>query len=571
MQRPVRRGSTGVADPAVPVAPPAEYVLKPHERPLIPGSPANPDHPKGRRIAYFAIGIYLGLVAGLTNGLLLANLLALQGNMALTPVDTGWVTVAYNLTNACMSILLFKVRQHFGIQRFVRATMLALVVANFVQLFDAGYQVELVSRAISGIAASGLVTLAIFYMMQSLPGPQKLIALVLGIGVVQIGLPLARAISPILVYDGDIGNLFALQFGLSLVTVGLVNILPLPQGVKVRAFGLLDMISFPLLAVGVGLLCSFLVQGRIIWWPTPWLGTLLAPAVLLIGAALLIEHNREKPMLETRWMASSDLLKLALAGAFIRVVLSEQNFGATGLLTSLGYVNDQLVTFYAITALAALAGVFVPLVGLNPTDLRISTLISLAIIAVAAFADTRTGLMSRPSDFYLTQAAIAFASVYFIGPMLMEGFLRALTRGPSHIVSFLALFNLSQTIGGLAGTAALSAFFTVRAKAHLTTLGQGLATDDPALVQALAYLSSGLNGSIGDPALRSAVAGRNAVQEAVRQAGVLAYNDVFFLIGCGAALGFVIMLVRWLRDRRRGYSPLAADLSILQQMLAQRK
>ncbi|WP_282947521.1 MULTISPECIES: MFS transporter [unclassified Sphingopyxis] len=560
-----------MADPAVPVAPPAEYVLKPHERPLIPGSPANPDHPKGRRIAYFAIGIYLGLVAGLTNGLLLANLLVLQGNMALTPVDTGWVTVAYNLTNACMSILLFKVRQHFGIQRFVRATMLALVVANFVQLFDAGYQVELVSRAISGIAASGLVTLAIFYMMQSLPGPQKLIALVLGIGVVQIGLPFARAISPILVYDGDIGNLFALQFGLSLVTVGLVNILPLPQGVKVRAFGLLDMISFPLLAVGVGLLCSFFVQGRIVWWPTPWLGTLLAPAVLLIGAAFLIEHNREKPMLETRWMASSDLLKLALAGAFIRVVLSEQNFGATGLLTSLGYVNDQLVTFYAITALAALAGVFVPLVGLNPTDLRISTLISLAIIAVAAFADTRTGLMSRPSDFYLTQAAIAFASVYFIGPMLMEGFLRALTRGPSYIVSFLALFNLSQTIGGLAGTAALSAFFTVRAKAHLTTLGQGLATDDPALVQALAYLSSGLNGSIGDPALRSAVAGRNAVQEAVRQAGVLAYNDVFFLIGCGAALGFVIMLVRWLRDRRRGYSPLAADLSILQQMLAQRK
>ena len=30
-------------------------------------------------------------------------------------------------------------------------------------------------------------------------------------------------------------------------------------------------------------------------------------------------------------------------------------------------------------------------------------------------------------------------------------------------------------------------------------------------------------------------------------------------------------LVRWLRDRRRGFSPLAADLSLLQQMLAQRK
>ena len=44
-----------------------------------------------------------------------------------------------------------------------------------------------------------------------------------------------------------------------------------------------------------------------------------------------------------------------------------------------------------------------------------------------------------------------------------------------------------------------------------------------------------------------------------------------FLIGFGAAIGFVIVLVRWLRDRRRGFSPLAADLSLLQQMLAQRK
>lgn len=559
-----------MADPATRAEPADTYVLKPHERPLIPGSPANPDHPKGRRIGYFVIGIYLGLVAGLTNGLLLASLTVLQGHMDLTPVDTGWVTVAYNLTNACMSILLFKVRQQFGIQRFVRGTLLTLVIANFVQMFDAGYQVELISRAISGIAASGLVTLAIFYMMQSLSGPKRMVALVLGIGVVQIGLPLARAISPMLVYDGDVASLFALQFGLSLITVGLVNVLPLPQGVTVRSFGLLDMISFPLLAVGTGLLCAFLVQGRIIWWPTPWLGALLAPAVLLMGAAFLIEHNRENPMLQTRWMASSDLIKLALTGAFVRVVLSEQNFGATGLLTALGFVNDQLVTFYAVTAFAALLGVFLPLVGLNPADLRVSTLISLAIISVAAFADTHSGLMSRPVDFYLTQAAIAFASVYFIGPMLMEGFLRALTRGPSYVVSFLALFNLSQTLGGLAGTAALSAFFTVRAKMHLITLGQGLSTDDPAFVQALAYLSSGLTGSIGDTALRSAVAGRNAVQEAARQAAVLAYNDVFFIIGFLSAVAFAIMLVQWLRDRRRGYSPLAADLSLLQQMLAQR-
>jgi MFS family permease len=508
-------------------AKPAPYVLKPHEQPLIPGSPATPDHPLRRRQAYFAIGVFLGLVSGFQNGLLLANLTVLQGHMGLTPVESGWITAAYSVTNVCMSILLFKARQHFGIQRFVRATMIALLLANFVQLFDVSYRAELIARGFSGIAASGLVTLAIFYMFQSLPGPKRMLALLLGIGMVQTGLPLARAISPLLVYDGNVESLFAFQFGLSLVAVGLVNVLPLPQGIKVRAFNRFDLVSFPLLVAGAGLLCVFLVQGRIVWWPTPWLGGVLALAVVLIGASLLIEHNRLHPMLETRWMASGDLLKLALSGALVRIVLSEQNFGATGLLTTLGLVNDQLVTFYAVTAVAACLGVVLPLVKLNPLDLRMPTMIALGIIAVAAFADTHSGLMTRPVNLYLSQAAIAFAAVYFIGPMLMEGFLRALTRGPSYVVSFLALFNLSQTIGGLAGTAALSAFFTIRTKDHLMTLGLSLPTDDPAFGQLLASLAAGRASTVTDPALRGALAGSDVVREAARQAAVLAYNDVF--------------------------------------------
>lgn len=550
---------------------PAPYVLKPHEQPLIPGSPATPDHPLRRRRAYFAIGVFLGLVSGFQNGLLLANLTVLQGHMGLTPVESGWITAAYSVTNVCMSILLFKARQHFGIQRFVRATMIALLLANFVQLFDVSYRVELVSRGLSGIAASGLVTLAIFYMFQSLPGPKRMLALLLGIGMVQTGLPLARAISPLLVYDGNIESLFAFQFGLSLVAVGLVNVLPLPQGIKVRAFNRFDLVSFPLLAAGAGLLCIFLVQGRIVWWPTPWLGGVLALSVVLIGASLMIEHNRRHPMLETRWMASGDLLKLALSGALVRIVLSEQNFGATGLLTTLGLVNDQLVTFYAVTAAAACLGVVLPLVKLNPLDLRMPTMIALGIIAVAAFADTHSGLMTRPANLYLSQAAIAFAAVYFIGPMLMEGFLRALTRGPSYVVSFLALFNLSQTIGGLAGTAALSAFFTIRTKDHLMTLGLSLPTDDPAFGQLLASLAAGRASTVTDPALRGALAGSDVVREAAREAAVLAYNDVFFVLGVLSTIGLLIILARWLNDRQRGYSPLAADLGNLQKMLAERQ
>ena len=546
----------------------SDYVFKPHERPFMPGSPASPDHPVRRKVAYFLIGVFLAIVGGFQNGMLIANLTALQGHLDLTPVDAGWVTVAYNMTNACMSILLYKSRQQFGIQRFVRAMMLALLLANFLQLFDAGYRMELIARGVSGIAASGLTTLAAFYLMQGLPQEKRIAGFLLAIGLTQVAVPLARAISPLLLADGDIANLFVLQFAMSLVAFGLVNILHLPPGETIRSFEKLDLLTFPMLATGVGLLCAFLVQGRIQWWSTPWLGGALAASVVLIGTAFLIEHNRKNPMLQTRWMGSRDLVKFALTGALVRVLTSEQNFGATGLLSSIGLVNDQLVSYYSVLAAATLAGALLSIVTLNPMDLRRQTLISLAVIAIGAFLDTHSGLRTGPMNLYFSQAAIAFAAVYFMGPMLMEGLLRALTKGPSYLVSFVAVFGLSQTLGGLAGVAALSAFHTLRTKSHLMTLGQSLSPGNPDVAQGIAALANGLTGTMTDPALRSASAGAQVVREAAREAAILAFNDTFFVIGALSALAFAVMFVRWLYDRRRGFNPLAAELEALQKMRA---
>lgn len=159
---------------------PGGYAFKPHEMPILPGSPANPDHPTARKIAYLVIGVFLGLVGGAQNGFLLANTAALQGDMGLTPVEAGWISVAFYATYACMSMLLFRVRQEFGVQPFVRYAMLGLVAANLVQLLEPGYPAELAARAVAGIAASGLSALSIYYLMQGLPAAARIGALILG-------------------------------------------------------------------------------------------------------------------------------------------------------------------------------------------------------------------------------------------------------------------------------------------------------------------------------------------------------------------------------------------------------
>ena len=548
--------------------PKADYVFKPHELPIMPGSPATPDHPVPRKVAYFVIGIFLGVVGGVQNGFLLANTAALQGEMALTPVQAGWISVAFYSTYACMSMLLLRVRQEYGIQPFVRYAMIGLVAANFVQMLELGYYPELGARAVAGIAAAGLSALSIYYLMQGLPAAMRIGALIIGIGLVQVAFPLARAMSPDLLVDGDISRAFQLQFALSLMALGAVTILRLPPGLRSKTFEALDGPSIALFVVGVGALLSFLIQGRIQWWETPWLGGALAVAVFGLGGCLLIEANRQRPMLDTRWLSSRAVLSLAITGAATRVLVAEQSFGATGLFAALGYGNEQLTSYYFILAGATLAGSILSVARLDPKDLNRPILFALAVIAIAAFADTRTGILSRPSDLYWTQAAIAFAAVFAMGPVMMEGMVRALAAGPSYVVSFIAVFSLSQTLGGLAGVSALSALHTIRLKTHLVDASATLTAANPQLAAQLRETSVSVAATQSDALLQQATAASRVAREAGREAAVLAFNDMFFVIGWLAMIAFVAVLVPWTVNRVRGRNPLGKELAALQSMLA---
>ncbi|MBU1538243.1 MAG: MFS transporter [Alphaproteobacteria bacterium] len=542
------------------------YRFKPHELPILPGSPANPDHPTGRKIAYLVIGVFLGLVGGAQNGFLLANTAALQGEMALTPVEAGWISVAFYSTYACTSMLLFRVRQEFGIQSFVRYAMIGLVAANFVQLLELGYAAELVARALAGITASGLFALSLYYLMQGLPAAARIGALILGIGLAQTAFPLARAMSPYLLVDGDISRAFQLQFAVSLIALGAVYVLRLPPGHRTKTFEKLDLASIALFIAGVTALIAFLVQGRIQWWDTPWLGGALAVSILCLGGCFLIERNRSRPMLDMRWLSSRAILALAITGAGVRLLVSEQTFGASGLFSALGFGNEQLTGYYLVLAGATIAGSILSLVRLDPRDLSRPILFAILVIAMAAFADTRTGIMSRPGDLYLTQAAIGFAAVFAMGPVMMEGMLRALAAGPAYVVSFIAVFSLSQTLGGLAGVSALSAFHTIRLKTHLIDAGATLTAANPQLARELGQATARLGTTISDPALQQQAAAARIAREVGREAAVLAFNDVFFLIGSLACIAFVVVLAPWISNRLRGRNPLSKELAFLETM-----
>ncbi|MBO6199407.1 MAG: MFS transporter [Psychrobacter sp.] len=555
-----------------------EYQFKPHEQPFMVGSPATPDHPTRRKVFYLLIGIFIGITASFQNGLLVANLTQIQGEMGLTPVEGGWISVAYNMTNACITVLLYKIRQQFGMALFSKITLFSLLAATSLQwlvsshLLDTSaiiiepYYLEIIARGLSGMVASAMTVLAIFYCLQGMPTAKRISGLILGFGLVQFGIPLSRIISPYLAADGQLETLFLFELGLTLICFALINILELPPGNTEKVFEKLDFLSFAFFASGLAALAVFLVQGRIQWWTTPWLSYPLIIAVVTISIALWIETHRKNPMLQVRWMRSRNIIAFTITGAVMRILLSEQNVGAAGLLANLGYGNDQLITFYAVILAASVLALVISIFRTNAMDLRRPVIFAVALIAVGAWLDTDISLNSAPYMFYVSQFMIAFAAVYFMGPMVFEGMFRAIANGPAYIISFSVIFSISQTIGGLAGAAAIQAFTTIRTQMHYADMVGSLNLGDPALMAQVAGVRRMLSTQITDANQANVAAMGQVLQSIQRQATVAAYADLFFLMATIASITTLILLLNYLYHRYHKRNPLAKELAAIAKM-----
>jgi len=546
------------------------YVFKPHERPTLPGSPANPEHPGCRRKIYFAIGILVGITGGLGNALVTVNLNFAQGTLGLNSNESAWLTAAYFMTNTTANLLLMKYRQQFGLQPFVRYMLAAYALTTLLHLFAHGFWTSVAVRAASGVAASGLSTMTILYLMQSMPAPKRLAGVMIGISIPQLATPLARMLSPGLLEWGDWHMLYWFELGLALATLAGIMTLPLPPSERVKVFEKKDFLTFCLLAPGLWLLIAVLSEGRIEWWTERnWMGYSLIGSIVLIASALLVEHHRENPLINTRWLGTREMARLMLVAASIRVLLSEQAFGSVGLLTVLGMINDQMVILNFVIILASIAGLTTAVVTFNPANVARPITIAVILIAVGAFMDADSTNLTRPSSFYLSQALIGFASLLFMAQAMVIGIARTLLAGGKNFISFAVLFSMSQSIGGLVGSALLGTFQVIREKFHSHELVQNIVMTDPLVTARVRAGGGAVTGVIGDPALRSAEGVAILAQQVTREANILAYNDVFLLLGVLAVMAvFWSIAIRYSIRKRGEISPVVLLQQKMQEQAA---
>jgi MFS family permease len=529
------------------------YQFKPHERPIIPGSPFNPDHPLGRMVAYGLIGMLAGLTGGLGNNLVTANLTYFQGTLGLTAEEAAWIPAAYATTYVCANLILVKFRQQFGLLLFIRLILTAYALVTLMHLFVHGFWSAVLVRAMSGIAAAGLNTLGVLTWFQAMPPAKRLHGIVLGVSIPQLATPFARVLAPSLLEWGDWRMSYIFELGLALLTLAAVIALPLPPSERNKAFERHDFVTIALLFPGIALLCSVLALGRTDWWfSAPWLGWATIGAIVLITAAILIEHNRANPLLMTRFLGQKTVLRIAAVAICVRIVVAEQTFGSVGLLTSLGYGTDQFRTLFIIITLASIVGLIFTLVTFRPATPARNIQLACLLIAVAAFLDSGATSLTGPVNLYITQALVGFAALMFIGPAFLIGLSRALLCGPQFFISWLVVFLATQNLGGLVGSALFGTVQTVREKFHSSILTQQVMLGNPTDAGRLAGSARQVGSVIIDPTLRTAEGAALLSQRVTREANVLAWNDVFLVISLLAFLLFLWGIAIELKMRRRG-------------------
>ena len=307
------------------------------------------------------------------------------------------------------------------------------------------------------------------------------------------------------------------------------------------------------MASGTALLCAVLSLGRIDWWlEAPWLGVALAASIALMLSGLAIEHNRRNPLLMTRWLGSGAIIRLALCVVLIRMVTSEQSTGAVGFLQALNMSSEQMRSLYWIMLLGAVAGLASSALTINPNHLIIPLFVSLLAMAVGAFIDSGSSNLTRPAQMYFSQFLLAFGSTFFLGPSMALG-ISHVRANPRNLVSFSVLFGICNNVGGLVGAALLGTFQTWREKFHSSHLMDHLSYLEPLVNARVQSGAAAYSGILADPALRTEAGMRLLATAASREANVMAYNDVFVLIGSIAILTMIWICIRstWLWYSKR--------------------
>lgn len=502
--------------------------------------------PLPKCFVYILASFILQWAYGLGANVVQSNIVHLTGDFHATLTETTWLVAAYMAPNVSVAIMLIKIRYQFGLRAFAELSIFGFVLVCVLQLFVTDLRSALIIRFFAGIAAAPLASLALLYMMEAFaPAKKFTIALSLNYTNAALAAPLSRLISPGLLESGGFSSLSAMEMGLVLISLGCIYALPLTPVVRNKVIQKLDWLSYGLIALGLGLNAVIMSVGILYWWyEAQWIGWALALAVFSLVIAIIIELNREKPLIDLRWIFSKEMIQSVLILFVFHVFLLERSTLAVGFFNLFGLLNREMAPMYVAIALGALLGGAVCVLFLRVGREDYFYLVSLGCLALGTYLDSHVNHFTRPQDMMLSQGLVSFSYALFLPPTLCKGFVMSGERGPRYVLSFIAVFLLTQVTGGLMGSAFFGSLQFFFAHKNFESLTQNIIVTSPLISGEANVLFSPSYGASFSHLLGDEQSTSGLIEKFKLTANILAYDDVFRLYFYIAMIVFTIFLAK---------------------------
>jgi DHA2 family multidrug resistance protein len=467
----------------------------------------------------------------------------IAGTLSASTDESTWVLTSYLVSNAIMLPASGWMARRIGRKRLMMISILVFTAASLLCGVAISMPMLIVARVLQGIGGGGMQPLAQSILLESFPPHQHGTAMaVYGVGIV-----VAPVIGPTLggwITDSYTWRwIFLINLPVGLLALFMANLFIEDPPYLRQAFrGTIDYLGFGLMAVWLGAMQLVLDKGQEAdWFSAGWIRWIAGVSAFALLGFIVREFRSRDPIVQLR-------------------VLGNRNFGMGTLIAGL-----YGLTFYGVIAmlplfLQTLLGYSALDSGLTVSPRGIGSLLSMIVVGfLVNHIDGRILLACGFAIFGYSTLLLSHINLGIsMGSVAMPNFINGFAGGfvfvplttmsmgllrKQEIGNASGIYNLMRNIGGSIGIACITTMLVRNSQTHQNYLGANLTAGNPAAAGILADLTAKFTAAGAD--------GYTAHQEALgalyrsvqQQAAVLAYADIFRLLGYLSLLCIPLVLL----------------------------
>ncbi|MCB9170584.1 MAG: DHA2 family efflux MFS transporter permease subunit [Flavobacteriales bacterium] len=514
---------------------------------------------KKRRTAGYAAGFERTMVvlAAITAAMLQlidmsivnVSLREIAGSIGATTTEIAWVVTSYAVSNVIMIPLAGMLSDLFGRKRYFTASILLFTVSSFFCGMADSLTMLVMWRFIQGLGGGALLTSAQAIIVEAYP-PEKLSTAnaIFGMGVM-VGPTLGPTLGGFLTENFSWHWIFLVNIPVGLAAAYLSWTF-VHNRVGAQRPERLDWWGIAFLVIGISALQYVLEEGPADDWFNSSLITALS-VLSVVGLVAFVYHEwtTAHPAVNIRLLAEGNMTIGAVLNAVLGLVLMGTVF-VFPLFVQIGLGWTPMMTGNFLIAGALATGVSMGLVGRwlgRGADPRWIMGAGILLVTGFAVAMTFSAPGSAAKDFFWPFIVRGVGMGMMMGPILTVC-LQGMTG--SDVAQASGITNMIRQIGGAVGIALLNVFLVNRGVQHNVDLLSGVTIYDTAVQDRLGAITQGMmsHGYSVDQA--SQMADRLMGLMVTKQYSLVAYNNVFWLVGILTIICLpLILFVRYNRPR----------------------